>query len=87
MARMVVDKFPRISSKRQFVFTCFALILLNSERIASGVPFSEPPSFKLGEKIGLVTTLSCGTGMFQNKQDSVTRCASAKEGRKSLLFL
>ena len=62
------------------------MILMNCEIIASGLPYSEPPSFKIGEKIRLETILSCGTGAFQNKQDSVFWCDSMKEGEK-LLFL
>ena len=84
---MRIDNLPRYSSARQFVLTCIILMLFSSERRARGVLHSEPPRFKIGEKIALETTLSCGSGMFQNKHDSVTQCASKNEGRKSLLFL
>lgn len=84
---MLIDVLPRGSSAGQFVFTCFLLILSSSERRVLSL---EPPSFKLGDKVVLETSLSCGVGMFENEQDSMTRCASANEGRKftwSLLFL
>lgn len=86
MSRFALNKVPRVSSKTQLFLTCFSMILMNSEIIASGLPYSEPPSFKIGEKIRLETILSCGTGAFQNKQDSVFWCDSMKEGEK-LLFL
>ena len=79
---MPIDDLPRWSSAGQFVFTCAMLILFNSERRANGVLSLEPPSFKVGDKVVLESSLSCGIGMFQNKQDSMTRCASANEGRK-----
>ncbi|PFX27901.1 Laminin subunit alpha [Stylophora pistillata] len=52
---------------------------MNSERIASELLYVEPPSFKIEEKIGLETILSCETGAFQNKQNSETWCDSTKE--------
>nr|XP_058972202.1 laminin subunit alpha-like isoform X2 [Pocillopora verrucosa] len=79
MSRFALNKVPRVSSKTQLFLTCFSMILMNSEIIASGLPYSEPPSFKIGEKIRLETILSCGTGAFQNKQDSVFWCDSMKE--------
>ena len=76
---MLIDDLPRWSSAGQFVFTCFVLILSSSERRVLSL---EPPSFKLGDKVVLKTSLSCGVGMFQNKQDSMTRCASANQGKE-----
>ena len=75
---MLIDDLQRRSSVGQFVFTCFVLILSSSEQRVFTL---EPPSFKIGDKVILETSLSCGVGMFQNKQDSMTRCASANEGR------
>lgn len=83
-ARMRIDDLLR--SARQFALTCIVVILINSERRASGDLHQEPPRFKIGEKVALETTLSCGIGMFENKQDSVTQCASMNEGRNSLLL-
>ena len=79
---MLIDGLPCWSSVGQFVFTCVMLILVSSERRASGVLSLEPPSLKIGDKVVFETSLSCGIGMFQNKQDSLTHCASANKGRK-----
>lgn len=83
---MPIDDLPRWSAAGQFVFTCVMLILLSSERRANGGLPLEPPNFKIGDKVVLETSLSCGVGMFQNKQDSMTRCASASEGRNRCCF-
>lgn len=84
---MRIDDLPRWSSAGQFVFTCVMWILFSSEGRVSGALSLEPPSFKIGERVVLETSLSCGIGMFQNKQDSMTQCASTNEGRKLIVVV